>query len=167
MFLRSFQYLSQFFQQFVLIWLLLILWIWYLSGYSVNQRFYVVDNGIFLSKESSDVTSHNFSNQTFSRFFFFRFHWCSLLTARQLHTGLINFIVKLSNDSFETVQQKFDEGISICIFLFSKVVFDPPQSFTNSDKILRTGIFSSINRMKNALHFFAYFRIGCQFIKRK
>jgi hypothetical protein len=120
-----------------------------------------------LDIEGLDLSLHNFVQESLSRDFFLWFHGSSGLITWKIHTRWVDIIIEFFDNSFESVQQKFDKGIGVYILPLYEVIFNTAQTLTNSNEIYRSLVILVVNRMENSLHLVIDFSIRSQLIKSK
>ena len=118
-------------------------------GDLIDEGFYVVDRGVYLDKESPNITSHDLGDESLPGVFLLRFHRGSLLAGRQFHARQIYLIIELTDNFFEFAEKEFDEGVGEGVFSFGEVVFDPAESLADPDEIFRANGLAGIDRMQD------------------
>jgi len=105
-----------------------------------------------LHVKSSNISCHDFLDQSNSCLFFLRLSRRSADYVGDLHAVHIDAIVELFDDHSELAKQKFDKRIGKGVFLLHEVVFDPAKTLAYSDHIVWTIFWGVVLGVKNSLH---------------
>ncbi len=81
-----------------------------------------------------------------------------------LHAFHVDAVVELGNNFLELGEEELDEGVRVDVFLVRKVVLDPTQPLTDSNKVVGSIIFGVGQRVQEVVHFLLNGLAGGQFI---